>query len=262
MERRNYRIIGKPLAKKDADALLRGKGVYTDDLCPADALVVKLLRSPHPHALIDAIDTAAAKKVPGVVDIYTWEDVPQNRFTIAGQTYPEPSPYDRLILDRRLRFVGDAVAIVAAESEKAADKALKLIKVKYDIQTPVLDFRTALDNRVLVHPEADWVANLPVGADNQRNLCASEKDSWGDVEAVLSDCDVVLDRVYHTKACNQAMMETFRTWATTDRYGRLHVVSSTQISKIESNTNSIRKPIRHLLFSISPYYNKQSRDCQ
>jgi len=217
MERRNYRIIGKPLAKKDADALLRGKGVYTDDLCPADALVVKLLRSPHPHALIDAIDTAAAKKVPGVVDIYTWEDVPQNRFTIAGQTYPEPSPYDRLILDRRLRFVGDAVAIVAAENEKAADKALKLIKVKYDIQTPVLDFRTALDNPVLVHPEADWVANLPVGADHQRNLCASEKDSWGDVEAVLADCDVVLDRVYHTKACNQAMMETFRTWATTDR---------------------------------------------
>ena len=229
MERRNYRIIGKPLAKKDADALLRGKGVYTDDLCPADALVVKLLRSPHPHALIDAIDTAAAKKVPGVVDIYTWEDVPQNRFTIAGQTYPEPSPYDRRILDQRVRFVGDGVAIVAAETEKAAEKALKLIKVDYEVLEPVLDFRAALDNPVLVHPESNWEAKLPVGADNTRNLCASERSGDGDVEAVLAHCDVVIDRVYHTKACNQAMMETFRAWTDMDRYGRLHVVSSSQI---------------------------------
>jgi CO/xanthine dehydrogenase Mo-binding subunit len=125
--------------------------------------------------------------------------------------------------------VGDAVAIVAAESEKAADKALKLIKVTYEVLEPVLDFRTALDNPVLVHPEEDWSAKLPVGADNQRNLCAKGHDADGDVDAVLADCDIVLDRVYHTKACNQAMMETFRTWATTDRYGRLHVVSSTQI---------------------------------
>jgi len=136
--------------------LLLGKPVYTDDVTPKNALVVKILRSPHANAMVESIQTDIAKKVPGVVDIYTWEDVPQTRFAIAGQTFPEPSPYDRLILDRHLRFSGDAVAIIAAETEKAALKAMKLIKVSYRVLPAVLDFRTAKDNPVLVHPEEDW----------------------------------------------------------------------------------------------------------
>ena len=119
-------------------------------------LIVKILRSPHANAMVESINTAAAKKVPGVVDIYTWEDVPQTRFAIAGQTYPEPSPYDRLIIDRQVRFSGDPVAIIAAETEKAALKAMKLIKVSYELLPAVLDFRTAKDNPILVHPEEDW----------------------------------------------------------------------------------------------------------
>ena len=138
--------------------------------------------------------------------------MPQKRFTMAGQTFPEPSPYDRLILDQRVRFVGDAVAIVAGESEKAVDKALKLIKVKYQVLEPVLDIHTAKDNKILVHPEDNWRSLCPVGADNQRNLCASDTCGDGDVDAVLADCDEVVDHVYHTKACQQAMMETFRTY--------------------------------------------------
>ena len=225
----DYKAIHRPVRKKDAMQLLLGKPVYTEDITPKDALVVKILRSPHANAMVRDIDTALARKVPGVAAVYTWQDVPQNRFTIAGQTYPEPSPYDRLILDRHVRFAGDAVAIVAAESEKAAQKALKLIKVQYDVLPAVLDFRTALDNPILVHPEEDWFPPCPVGGDNRRNLVASEVSSDGDVEAALADCDIVLDRTYHTKAFNQAMMETFRTYAELDRYGRLHIVSSTQI---------------------------------
>ena len=133
MEHQAYKSINKSVRKKDAMALLLGKGVYTDDVTPDGALIVKILRSPHANAMIASIDTAAAKKVPGVEGVYTWEDVPKKRFAIAGQTYPEPSPYDRLILDRHVRFAGDAVAIVAAESEKAALKAMKLIKVEYDV---------------------------------------------------------------------------------------------------------------------------------
>ncbi|CDD45166.1 aldehyde oxidase and xanthine dehydrogenase molybdopterin binding domain protein [Clostridium sp. CAG:299] len=120
-------------------------------------------------------------------------------------------------------------AIVAAETEAAADKALKLIQVEYEVLTPVLDFRTAKDNPVLVHPEEDWKALCPVGADNKRNLCASGSEEEGDVEGTFARCDLVIERTYHTKANNQTMMETFRSYTFLDAFGRLNVVSSTQI---------------------------------
>lgn len=229
MEKKENSVVGKPIRKKDAMALLCGKPVYVDDITPAGCLIVKVLHSPHAHAWIEEIHTETAMKTPGIEAIYTWKDVPDKRFTMAGQTYPEPSPYDRLILDRRVRFVGDAVAIVAGESEKAVDRALKLIKVDYRVLEPVLDFRRAKDGKVLVHPEENWKALCPVGADNRRNLCASGSDEDGEVEAVLKECDLVLENTYHTKANQQAMMETFRTCTCMDTYGRLHVISSTQI---------------------------------
>ena len=229
MEHKEYKAINKSVRKKDAMQLLLGKPVYTEDVTPKDALVVKILRSPYPNAIVESINTAAAKKVPGVVDIYTWEDVPQTRFAIAGQTYPEPSPYDRLILDRHLRFTGDAVAIIAAETEKAALKAMKIIKVKYQVLEAVLDFRTAKDNPVLVHPEEDWFPPCEVGGDPKRNMVASASETHGDVDGIIAECDIVLERTYHTKAFNQAMMEPFVCYANFDRYGRLHVISSTQI---------------------------------
>lgn len=229
MEHKKYNAINQPVRKKDSMQLLLGKPVYVEDIVPKDALAVKLLRSPHANAIVEEINVSVAKKVPGVVDIYTWEDVPKQRFAIAGQTYPEPSPYDRLILDRHVRFVGDVVAIIAAENEKAAFKAMKLIKVKYKILEPVLDFHQAKDNEILVHPEEDWLAQVPVGGDARRNLVASEISGDGDVDAVLADCDEVLEHAYHMRSFNQAMMETFRTYTELDRYGRLHVISSTQI---------------------------------
>lgn len=211
--------------------LLLGKPVYTDDLAPKDCLVVKLLRSPYANAIIKDINTAIAMKVPGIEAIYTYKDIDQHqkRFTCAGQTYPEPSPYDRLILDQHVRFIGDPVAIVAGETENCVDKAIKLIKTEYEVLEPVLDFTTALDNPILVHPEDNWEALCPVGADNKRNLCAHDESSNGDVDKVLDDCDIIIDRTYHTKACQQSMMETFRTYCTIDTYGRLNVISSTQI---------------------------------
>lgn len=228
MEHKNYNAIHKSVRKKDSMQLLLGKPVYTDDIT-GPALVVKLLRSPHANAIVEEIHTEIAKKIPGVVDIYTWEDVPKTRFAIAGQTYPEPSPYDRLIIDRHVRFVGDVVAIIAAEDEKAACKAMKLVKVKYNVLEPVLDFHKAKDNPVLVHPEDDWYPSVDVGGDAKRNVIAHELSGDGDVDAVISDCEVSFSHAYHMRAFNQAMMETFRTYTCLDRYGRLHVISSTQI---------------------------------
>lgn len=242
---REYKMINKPFRKKDAMQLLHGKPVYTADVTPNDALIVKILRSPHANAIVESINTDVAKKVPGVVDIFTWEDVPKNRFAIAGQTYPEPSPYDRLIIDRHVRFAGDPVAIIAAEDEKSALKAMRLIKVQYEVLDAVLDFRTALDNPILVHPEDDWFPPCEVGGDPKRNLVASDCETYEDVEAVLADCDIVLERTFHTRAFNQAMMETFTTYTKLDRYGRLHVISSTQIvfhtRRILSNALGIPK---------------------
>lgn len=225
------RAVNQSVRKKDAMQLVTGQPVYTDDIAPKNCLVVKLLRSPHANAIVKTIRTDAAMKVPGMEAIYTWEDIPQDgkRYTQAGQTYPEPSPYDRLLIDRHVRFVGDVVAIVAGKDEKCVDKALKLIKVTYDVLEPLFDFRKSKDNKILVHPEENWESLCQVGADNKRNLCAHDETSAGDIEAVLADSDIVIDHVYHTKACQQAMMETFRTYCMIDTYGRLNVISSTQI---------------------------------
>lgn len=225
------KVVNQPLRKKDAMQLVTGQPVYVDDVTPRDCLCVKLLRSPHANAIVKSINKTAAMKVPGMEAIFTWEDVDQNgrRYTQAGQTYPEASPYDRLVIDRHVRFVGDVVAILAGADEKCVDKAMKLVKVEYEVLEPVLDFHTAKDNPVLVHPEDNWESLAPVGADNKRNLCAHDECGNGDIDAVLADCDVVIDRVYHTQACQQAMMETFRTYCEIDTYGRLHIISSTQI---------------------------------
>ena len=219
------------MRKKDAMQLVTGQPVYMDDVIPQDCLIVKLLRSPHANAIVQEIDTSRALLVPGIEAIYTWKDVDQQgrRYTQAGQTYPEPSPYDRLVIDRHVRFAGDVVAILAGKDEKCVDKAMKLIKVRYEVLPAVLDYHTALDNPVLVHPEENWESLAPVGADNKRNLCAHDESGAGDIEAVLAGCDVVIDHTYHTRACQQAMMETFRTYCSIDAYGRLNVLSSTQI---------------------------------
>ena len=223
------KYVNKPVPKTDAMSLVTGKPVYTDDLAPSDCLIVKILRSPHANACVEEIKTDAAKKIEGIACVLTYEDVSHKRFTLAGQTAPEISPWDRYIIDKHVRFVGDPVAIVAGETEEAVDKALKRIKVKYRVEEAVLDIHTAKDNPILVHPEDDWYMPIPAGGDNKRNLCSSNVEEVGDVDAMLEKCAYTVDQVYHTKANQQTMMETFRTYCYMDHFQRLTVVSSTQI---------------------------------
>ena len=223
------KYVNQPVRKTDAMSLVTGKPVYTDDLAPKDCLIVKILRSPYANAWVEEIKTGNAEKVAGIACILTYKDVPQKRFTLAGQTAPEMSPDDRLIIDRHVRFVGDTVAIVAGETEEAVDKALKRIKVQYRVETPVLDIHKAKDNPIVVHPEENWKLKIPLGGDNKRNLCANAMEEHGDVDKVLSECKYTVERTYHTRANQQTMMETFRTACYMDHFGRLIVLSSTQI---------------------------------
>ena len=225
----SLRTLSHAVPKKDARALLEGRPVYTDDLAPADALVVRLMRSPYAHAHIRSIDASRARKAPGIVAVFTWEDVPQERFTLAGQSFRELSPYDTLLLDRTLRYQGDEVAIVVGESVRACDAAMRRIKVDYEVLPAVLDFTKALDNPTVVHDEDDIKAYVPIGEDFGRNLVAHEVAETGDLDAAFAEADVVIDRTYTTQAAQQAMMEPFTSYAYTDEHGRLTVVASTQV---------------------------------
>lgn len=223
------KIVNKSTKKIDSIGIITGRPLYTDDLViNNNSLIVKLLRSPHAYARIADIDTSIAKKVPGVEAIFTYHDVPNTMFTLAGQSYPEPSPYDRKILDEYVRYVGDPVAIIAAIDEKTAEKAMKLIKVKYEVLDAVIDYEKALDSDILVHREAAHT-NFPIGYDNKRNLASSYLETKGDVEKGFAESDVIIEETYYTQPQIHAMMETYRTACYLDAHGRLNVISSTQI---------------------------------
>ena len=225
----NEQSVGCSFPKKDAEAVTAGAAVYTDDIAPEHCLIIKLLRSPYANAMIESIDVSKAYESEGVVCVLTWEDVPQIRFTYAGQCYPESSPYDRYILENHVRYIGDPVAIVAAVTEKAAETALKKIKVKYKVMDAVADFEKALDSSVIIHSEPDYHNNVPIGGDPCRNLICSHYSDYGDADSAFESCDVTLEDTFYTKANAQAMMETFRTCAYYDYQHRLTIISSTQV---------------------------------
>ena len=228
---KELKVVNKPVRKKDAMQLLTGQPVYTDDLIKEPCLIIRLLRSPHANAIVKDIDTSKALALEGIEAVFTYKDIDQNqeRYTIAGAAFPEFAPYDRLIIDRHVRYVGDVVAIVVGNDEKTVDKAMKLIDVEYEILDAVLDFKEALDNKTIIHPEDNWKILVDVGADVKRNLVASSACAMGDIDEVLSRCRYVVDRTYHTKATQQCYMEPFTTYCEIDPYGRLHITSSTQI---------------------------------
>lgn len=223
------KFVNQPIEKIDGMDVATGKPVYTDDLVMTNALIVKILRSPHAFAEIKSIDTSRAEGLPGVECVLTYKDVPNVRFTMAGQSYPEPSPYDRLILDKILRYVGDEVAIVAAVDEKTANKALELIKVEYEVMEPVLDFEEAIGHSTVIHPEDNLHINFDIGLNQHKNIASSTMIEAGNIEEAFNECSHIIEETYYTQAQSHAMMETYRAFSYLDLNGRLSVVSSTQI---------------------------------
>ena len=229
MKKGGMKSVGQSIRKVDGMAIATGKPVYTQDIAMSHALVVKILRSPYAFAKIISIDVSRAEKLEGVECILTYRDVPKGRFTLAGQSYPEPSPYDRLILDEIVRYVGDEVAIIAAVDEKTALQAMKKIKVAYEVLEPVLDFEQAIGHATIVHPEEDLHVNFDIGLQKAQNIASSWKEEVGDVEEEFKRCSVVVEDVYYPQAQAHAMMETYRAFTYLDHTGRLVVVTSTQI---------------------------------
>lgn len=223
------KVVGKGIDKIDGMTLVTGKPVYTNDIVPPNALIVKILRSPHAYARIKSIEVSKAEKLEGVECVLTYKDVPKNRFTLAGQSYPEPSPYDRLILDEYVRYVGDEVAIIAAVDEKTAIKAMKLIKVDYEVYEPVIKIEDAVDHKSVIHSEEDYHLNFDIGSQVERNIVCSDGYEHGDLEEEFENSDVIVEETYFTQAQAQAMMESFRAYTYLDQTGRLTCVSSTQI---------------------------------
>ncbi len=225
-----FQSVGRNQSKVDGMSLVTGKSVYTDDLAPKDCLIIKILRSPHAFARINSINTERAQNIPGVEVVFTHENVPKHLFTRAGQSYPEPSVYDKYILDEYVRYVGDEVAIVAAESEETALKALKLIKVEYEVYEPVLDMMKAEESKSQIHFRDRCFLNMDKGFEPEKNISAVYNFSVGeDVDKVLENCHVIVKERYKTQAQAHTMMETYRAFSYIDQYGTLVIVSSTQI---------------------------------
>ncbi|MDX9784893.1 MAG: molybdopterin-dependent oxidoreductase [Spirochaetia bacterium] len=225
---KTFSVVNHSLPKIDALGLIQGKPAYTDDLAPGDALVVKLLRSPHAFAKILSIDKSQALALEGVACVLDWRDVPRIPYTRAGQGHPEPSPHDRFILDRFVRFVGDEVAVVAAETEAVALKALSLIKVEYEILEPLLDFEAATDNPLVLHPEPEIHDMFPIGFEPKRNIAAAYAMELGDIEKELAFSDIVLSRSFKTQAQAHVAMEPHAAFAYLDIHQRLVIYTSTQ----------------------------------
>ncbi len=212
----------------DGKGLMLGRPAYTNDLADPNALTVKVLRSPHPHAKILNIDIKKAMSLEGVECVLTYKDFKRIPVTRAGQGYPEPSPHDKFVLDSVVRYVGDDVAIVAAETEAIASRALELIQVDYEILEPVLDFEKAFENESVIHPEPEIHEMFPIGFEPEKNVAAAYHMEIGSVEAVMGRCDVTVSTSHYTQAQAHVMMEPHTANARLDFQDRLVIYSSTQ----------------------------------
>jgi putative selenate reductase molybdopterin-binding subunit len=222
------RSVGQPAPKVDAVKLVQGKPAFTDDIEMRGMLYAKVLRSPIAHARIKSIDTSKARALPGVAAVLTWQDLPRVIFSTAGQSDPIPGPLDSFSLDRKVRFVGDRVAFVAAETEAIAEQALECIEVEYEALPAVLDPGQAMaEGAPQIHDEPEYVNFAE--SDPARNLAAEIRIDIGDVEKGFSEADLVIEGEYQVPKVNQAAIEPHVVISYWDEADRLVIRTSTQV---------------------------------
>lgn len=270
--RDDFKHIGKQRRKIDGPKLARGEKAFVEDIVEQGACVLKMMRSPHAHAYIKSIDTSKAEKIPGVVFIMTHKNCPDVYYNQAGQGFPEPSPYDRKLISNKVRHVGDRVAAIVAETEEAAEKAIKKIKVVYEIMKPVLTIEeAAADGAPLIHnskleyvvgapdnleddnKKADprdgkIIYQFPIHANPRKNIAAGVEGGIGDIEKGFAEADVIIEREYESKQVQCTPLEPHVVYTKMDG-DRLIIHASTQVpwhlrrivaSIIGINENNIR----------------------
>ncbi len=227
---KEFKIVGKSVEKMDAVPLARGLPMFTDDIKMDDMLQAKILWSPHAHARIKGIDTSQAEALPGVHAVLCYKNVPRVAHTKAGQGWPEASPYDMFMFDKKVRYVGDRVAAVAAETEEIAEKALSLIKVDYEVLPAVLDPEDAMkEGAPVIHDEPDLKQVLPLFYDPKHNHCANIELKLGDVEKGFGEAEVVLEKKFKNQYAQHCPMEPHSCISYLDPVGRIVIRTSTQV---------------------------------
>ena len=226
-ETNHLRVVGKPEPKVDAVKLVQGKPAFAADVEMRGMLIGKLLRSPYAHARIRNIDASRARALPGVHAVLTHEDVPRVARSTAGQSHPLPGPLDTFSFDTKVRYVGDRVAAVAAETEEIADEALRLIEVDYEVLPAILEPRYALDNQVVIHDEPDYV-NF-AHSDPGRNLAAQLRIDLGDVDRAMEGADRVFKAEYSVQRAQQTPIEPYVCVTYWDEDDRLVIRTATQV---------------------------------
>jgi probable selenate reductase molybdenum-binding subunit len=228
--KRSFKVVGHSVPKLDAMALALGGPLFCADDLPRGCLFARVLRSPHAHARILSIDTSKAESLAGVAAVIHHGNVPRVMRTTAGQGAPEPSPYDFTTFDSKVRYVGDRVAAVAAESEAVAEKALSLIRVEYEVLEPVLDPRKAMDEGApRIHDEPDARVVIPVPYEPERNLAAHVDMQVGNVQQGFKQADVVLDHEYVCQYAQHTPIETHCALGELLANGRIRITTSTQV---------------------------------
>ncbi|HZS47172.1 MAG TPA: molybdopterin cofactor-binding domain-containing protein [Blastocatellia bacterium] len=222
----DFKNVGKKQPRVDAVKLAVGRGTFVDDFSMPGTLHAKILHSPHAHAIIKKIDTSKAESLPGVRCVLTHENVPHIRYTTAGQGWPEPSPYDAVMFDTKVRFVGDRVAAVAAETIEIAERALQLIDVQYELLPAIFDPEQSMrEGAPVIHDEAD----IKGAFSPARNIAAHTEADLGDIEVGYKQADVVLDQEYRVPYQQQASIEPHIAITWLDEDNRLQVRTSTQV---------------------------------
>ncbi len=223
-------IVGKSVTKIDALSLATGEAKFTDDFTMPRTAVVKIMYSPHAHARIVHIDTSAAEAVDGVIDILTHRNVRRILHTTAGQGAPEPSPYDAVMFEAKMRFVGDRVAAVLAEDEMTALKAISKIKVEYEILTPLFDPEKAMEpGAPVIHEEEDKYNPIGAAYHPARNIAGQIEFEFGDIGKGFKEADVVVDQTYRTGYASHCMLEPHSVFTYLDERNRLVIITSTQV---------------------------------